>query len=151
MLLGASLGAIMISKVKQAQASEHFQLITTLSLTFFAPFYLTLALANRIAPMSLHFLSVIVLYFLGGLSMGLFSVLTSSKLMEEVESGYLGRISGVANAIGLAMVPLSSLLCAALCAQTDVSGTYMIIAGLCIAYLFVIFIMQRKTAPASSQ
>lgn len=101
--------------------------------------------------MSLHFLSVIVLYFLGGLSMGLFSVLTSSKLMEEVESGYLGRISGVANAIGLAMVPLSSLLCAALCAQTDVSGTYMIIAGLCIAYLFVIFIMQRKTAPASSQ
>lgn len=129
MLIGASVGAMIMAKCKGKWVKERFAQTTCLLLGFYIPFYLGLSFANQITSDLLRFIVVLSLYLICGLVMGFFAVLTGSKLMEEVEISYVGRISGVANAIGLSMVPISSLLCSTLSIGLNVAGVYLVIAG----------------------
>lgn len=136
LLVAMSLSAVLIAKQQDQQKKYGEKTLSLLSLSWFFPFYLCLSLCTNILPDMVRFSLVFLLYSVTGITSAIFSVLVGSAMMKTVDPSMLGRISGISSAIGVIMVPLSSLLCSALSGIFDVAGVYLCFSAASILFLF---------------
>lgn len=128
LLVSTGAGAWLISR--KSIASRINDLLSAYrSLGFFPIFYIGLSLISRISSEIIRFVATLLMYILCGLITGFFSILVGSRLMEETQRSLFGRVSGLANAIGLSMVPISSLICSVLTMVFPLTGVYLCISG----------------------
>ncbi|MGN1013898.1 MAG: MFS transporter [Butyricicoccus sp.] len=136
LLVAMSLSAVLIAKQQNQLKKYGEKTLSLLSLSWFFPFYLCLSLCTNILPDMVRFSLVFLLYSVTGITSAIFSVLVGSAMMKTVDPSMLGRISGISSAIGVVMVPLSSLLCSALSGIFDVAGVYLCFSAASILFLF---------------
>lgn len=70
-----------------------------------------------------------------GLTSGILNVSFSAAFMEHVDGDYMARISGLTNAVLCSMMPVCSLLCAALAAVVTVPQLFLYLSGLSLLLL----------------
>ncbi|MGI6687336.1 MAG: hypothetical protein ACOX6Y_03080 [Christensenellales bacterium] len=146
MLFGVSLGALLISKPDRFKIKPlQGYLVWQLSYRTIGLFYVVLALSGWVSMDTIRTIVVIFSYLICGIVTGCFSVYNSSKLMENVETEYFGRVSGISHSISLSMVPLSSLLSSFLSANLALPSVYTGIAIIAFSFLAIsAFLLPKK-------
>ncbi|MBS6195699.1 MAG: MFS transporter [Clostridiales bacterium] len=79
-------------------------------------------------PVPVIYLASIIGFFLMGLGFGLVSVLFSTVFVRLVQQEYMARVSGITNALLMAMMPVMALVCSLLAVFLKVNSIFFIVA-----------------------
>ena len=126
-----ALGSLMLPKM-QGRLARHT--LITASGALAALVYALLGLLPRLGAAG-RLAGLLGAMALLGLASGILNVSFSAAFMEHVDGDYMARISGLTNAVLCSMMPVCSLLCAALAAIVAVPTLFICLAGLSLLLL----------------